>query len=244
MARRVKITTPSGDVYRFDAVFNQNITSRLVITQYPVEDGSPITDHVYKEPETLSLSVAVSDVKLSTADNSFDGVNSRGEEAERILTSWQENALLLKVQTKFKLIENMILESVNTVIDNSVNANTLTAVLTFRKVRIPVVEETTAGPFPNETVAAFESEYQNNGDVQGDTITDAVVDVAGATIGGSIAGAAIGAALGGIVGSIVPGAGTIAGAIAGAKIGAIVGGSTGFITKTWQKVSGFFGGGS
>ena len=242
MAKRVKITTPNGDQFRFDATFNQSVDSRLVLTSYPVQDGTPVTDHAYKEPEFVSLSVAVSDIKLSSYDNSFDDVNSRAEEANRILKSWQKDVLLLKLQTKFEILTNMVLVGISNNNDTTRNSSTYKAVLTFRKLRQAQVEEISVGPFETDTVAAFESEYQNNGTVQGDTVVDEVIDVAGATIGGSIAGAAVGAAIGGIVGSIVPGAGTIAGAIAGAKIGAIVGGSTGFLTKTWEKVSGFFGG--
>lgn len=228
MSKRVKITTPSGDIYRFDAVFNQNTNDMLTLTTYPVQDGTPITEHAYKDPETVTLRVAVSDIRLNGSEGSFDS----GEEANAILESWQKDVLLLKIQTKFKLYENMVLVG-KTITTNSNNSNVLDAQLSFRKIRIASIEEVVAGPFASEESAAYESPYQNSGSVQGTEVVDEIIEVAGDTIGGVVAGAAVGAAIGGIVGSIIPGAGTVAGAILGAKIGAIVGGSFNFLKSTF-----------
>ena len=233
MSKRVKITVPNGDVFRFDAVFNQSINSNLVLTSYPVQDGSPITDHAYKEPEYVSMRIKVSDIKLSTYDNSFDDVNSRGEKAFEILQLWQSSVFLLKVQTKFKLFDNMILKGANNIVNSAKNSNVFEALLTFQKIRIARIEEIEVGPFENENSSAYESPYENNGNVQGQVVDDEIIDIAGATIGGVLAGAASGAAIGAIVGFIIPGAGTIAGAVLGAGIGAIVGGAYGFLTKTF-----------
>lgn len=233
MSKRVKITVPNGDIFRFDAVFNQDVNSNLILTSYPVQDGSPITDHAYKEPEYVSMRIKVSDIKLSTYDNSFDDVSSRGEKAFEILQNWQSEVFLLKVQTKFKTITNMVLVGVQNIVDSSRNSNVFEAILTFRKLRIARIEEVSAGPFENENSSAYESPYQNNGNVQGQVVDDEIIDIAGATIGGVLAGAATGAAIGGIIGTIIPGAGTIVGAVIGASIGAIVGGALGFLTKTF-----------
>ena len=233
MSKRVKITVPTGDVFRFDAVFNQSVNSNLILTSYPVQDGSPVTDHAYKEPEYISMRIKVSDIKLSTYDNSFDDVTSRGEKAFKVLQLWQKNVYLLKVQTKFKLLTNMILVGVQNMVDSSRNANVFEAILTFRKIRIARIEEVEVGPFENGNSSAYESPYQNNGNVQGQVVEDEVIDIAGATIGGILAGGAAGAAIGAVVGTIIPGAGTIAGAVLGGAIGAIVGGAFGFLTKTF-----------
>lgn len=235
MSKRVKITVPNGDIFRFDAVFNQDVTSNLILTSYPVQDGSPVTDHAYKEPEYLSMRVKVSDIKLSIYDNSFDDVNSRGEKAFEILQTWQKEVFLLKVQTKFKLLTNMVLVGVQNIVNSSKNSNVFEAILTFRKLRIARIEEISAGPFENGNSAAYESPYQNNGNVQGQLLEDEVIDIAGATMGGVLGGASVGAAIGGIIGTIIPGAGTIAGAAIGAGIGAIVGGAYGFLTSTFGK---------
>lgn len=233
MSKRVKVTVPNGDVFRFDAVFNQSVNSNVIVTSYPVQDGSPITDHAYKEPEYISMRIKVSDIKLSTYDNSFDDVNSRGEKAFKLLQLWQSNVYLLKVQTKFKLFNNMILTGVQNIVDSAKSSNVFEAILTFRKIRIARIEEIEVGPFENEDSSAYESPYENNGNVQGQIVDDEMIDIAGATIGGLLAGAASGAAIGGIVGTIIPGAGTIAGAVLGGAIGAIVGGAFGFLTKTF-----------
>lgn len=234
MGRRVKITLPTGETYRFDAVFSQDDTSRLAITSYPVQDGTPITDHAYLEPEDVSMIVNVSDIKLGSYDDSFVDVNSRAETAKIEIKRWQKDVLLLTVQTKFEVFKNMILTSVSTSVDKR-NANVLKANLMFKKIRIAQVEEITVGPFESGNSASYESAYQNNGQVQGNEVENVIIDIAGATIGGTIAGAAVGAIIGGILGSVIPGAGTIAGAILGAKLGAIAGGSVGFLTKTWSK---------
>ena len=235
MGRRVKITLPTGEILRFDAVFNQSDTSRLAITSYPVQDGTPVTDHAYLEPEDVSMIINVSDIKLPSYDDSFADVNSRAETAKIEIKRWQKDVLLLTVQTKFEVYKNMILTSVGTSVDKR-NSNVLKANLMFKKIRIAQVEEITAGPFEDGNSAAYESAYQNNGQVQGSEIENDLIDIAGATIGGVVAGAAVGAVIGGILGSVIPGAGTIAGAILGAKLGAVVGGSAGFLTKTWGKL--------
>lgn len=235
MGRRVKITLPTGETYRFDAIFGQEDTSRLSITSYPVQDGTPITDHAYKEPEDVSMIVNISDIKLPSYDDSFANVNSRAETAKAELKRWQNEVLLLTVQTKFEVFKNMILVGISTSIDKR-NGNVLKSSLTFKRIRIATVEEIVAGPFENGNSASYESAYQNNGQVQGNEIVNEVIDIAGSTIGGVVAGAVVGAVIGGILGSIIPGAGTIAGAILGAKLGAIAGGSIGFLTKTWDKL--------
>lgn len=226
MSKRVKITTPSGEVYRFDIVPSQNVDEQSILTTYPVQNGTPITDHVYLNPVSVSMTVKVSDIKLSTYDNSFDDVNSRAERAKKIISDWRRNALLLKVQTKFDLYTNMVLVGVQNIVDSSRNSNVYEAVLTFQEIRIATIEEVEVGPFED---SAYESAYQNNGNVEGQVIEDEVVDSVGNAIGGAISGAALGTAIGGIVGSVIPGAGTIAGAVVGAGIGAVVGGAYTFL---------------
>lgn len=226
MSKKVKITTPNGSVYRFDLVTSQNVSGESTLTTYPVQNGSPITDHIYLNPETVSMTVKVSDIKLSSYDNSFDDINSRAEKASDIIDSWRKNALLLNVQTKFKKFSNMILVGVNNIVNSSINGNVYEAVLTFQKIRIATIEEIEVGPFENST---YESAYQNNGNVEGQVVESEVVDIIGETIGGFVAGATAGAAIGAIVGSIIPGAGTIAGAAIGAGIGATIGGAYNFL---------------
>lgn len=233
MSKRVKITIPNGNIFRFDAVFNQSINSNLVLTSYPVQDGSPVTDHAYKEPEYISMRIKVSDIKLSTYDSSFDDVNSRGEKAFETLQQWQTDVYLLKVQTKFKMLTNMILVGVQNIVDSARSANVFEAILTFRKIRIAKIEEIEVGPFEDEDSSAYESPYQNNGNVQGQLLDDESIDVIGSVIGGAIGGAVVGAAIGALVGTfIIPGAGTIGGALIGAGIGSVVGGAFGFLTAT------------
>lgn len=55
-------------------VIEENTSDRLTITKQPVQQGASITDHAYKEPTLLSMSVQFSDTNLvSGILNTFSG---------------------------------------------------------------------------------------------------------------------------------------------------------------------------
>jgi len=242
MSKRVKIITPQNKTYRFDMVENQSSNHKLSLTRYPVQDGTPITDHAFKEPETINMSVSVSDIELSSYDNSFSDVNSRAEKALKIIKGWQDKVLLLTVQTKFLKYENMVLESISEASNNK-NKNKLNASLTFRKIRIAKMEEIVVGPFETDDSATYESEYQNNGSSEGNVETSDILDVASDILNGDVEGALagiIGFLAGEISGMIIPGSSTTAGTFTEGIVESAVVGSNEFLTETWKKFKGLF----
>lgn len=232
----------------FDAVLTQGITSNLSITRYPVQYGAPITDHFYKEPETITLDVAVSDIGLLPklvddgsmeviTDSFEEGQGSRSETAMRLLQEWQTRGLM-RVLTKFKQFTDLLLVGISVTVSQT-NGSTLMARLKFQKIRIASVVEATAVEFENDEEDTLGGPYDEDGLVEGQTFGTSVAEVAVKTGAGVLVGGLAGAVVGGILGTFIfPGAGTVGGAILGAKIGAAIGGSLNFITSTFRKLFG------
>lgn len=77
-------------------------------TQFPVEGGSQVSDHVILGPETISLTGFVTDTPLiyradaeGASQGAFDALD----------TLWRERSPVM-VSTRFKIYENMIIESI------------------------------------------------------------------------------------------------------------------------------------
>lgn len=77
-------------------------------TQFPIENGSVITDHVINEPDTLSLSGVVSDSPLA-----FLSAFNRSTDAFNRLVRIHELKERVTVVTGIKVYENMIMTSLS-----------------------------------------------------------------------------------------------------------------------------------
>lgn len=49
------IDLESGVVFSVDAVLTENHSFKSNVTQFPIEDGSTISDHIYNEPESVTM---------------------------------------------------------------------------------------------------------------------------------------------------------------------------------------------
>jgi len=108
----------------FDAILSEDHRSDYEVTQFPVEDGSIISDHFIRRPRTLTVEGAVSDLILSDptklpASRSYGAAESgtaigRSSAAFRALEDLQSRGELFDVQTGLKLYRNMLMTSFST----------------------------------------------------------------------------------------------------------------------------------
>lgn len=57
----------------FDAVISESHVSELQVTENPVETGVSIADHCFMRPLRVTISAVVSDLKMPSAPNLYDG---------------------------------------------------------------------------------------------------------------------------------------------------------------------------
>lgn len=128
-----------GQAVQFDTVVLETHRAEMVITDNPVETGVVISDHMYRQPRTLSIDAAVSDVRLiNEGFDRFESEAGRSSAAWDYLNKLMESAEPFSVQTGLKLYESMVIASL-TVDQNKSSA----AVLFFRADLREVIRSTT-----------------------------------------------------------------------------------------------------
>lgn len=98
----------------FDAVFEEDHTLELEVTDNPVEVGVSITDHAYMNPYKLRLMAGVTNTPLTPKDDGFGTGDQRTREAFKKLEALMRTREPFDVQTGLRLYKNMICLSVNT----------------------------------------------------------------------------------------------------------------------------------
>lgn len=102
----------------FDAYLSMEHTSKLRITEHPVQTGASITDHAYLEPRELTIEVGMSDVASSIVPSQFTGSWSRSVKAYEVLRELQAQRIPVQVLTRLGLYKNMMIESLSVPEDN------------------------------------------------------------------------------------------------------------------------------
>lgn len=113
-----------------DAVLNEDHQYNSRVTNYPVEDGRIISDHIINEPETLSLTGVVSDTPLS-----FLAPFNRSINAFQRLVEIHNRRELITVVTGIKVYLNMAITSIN-VPRNVQSGQSLTFSMQFQRVNL------------------------------------------------------------------------------------------------------------
>jgi len=130
--------------YFFDAFLKVDHNSSLRITDHPVEEGANITDHAYVEPKTLTMEIGMSDACISFINGQFTEKYTRSVSAFDVLVNLQEQRIPLKVHTRLKTYENMLIETI-TVPDDYMTQYGLRATVGLRQI-IVVKTETVVIP--------------------------------------------------------------------------------------------------
>lgn len=185
--------------------------SSTTITEYPVPEGGRISDHSYKNPNSLSIQM-ISDgfdalKKSYYIDQEGNIVNLSYSALKDLLENWIENAVQLEIQTVHKLFHNMLLNNVSWR-EGEGSWSKFTPTMAFKEARIAKVYTTTINALNVSTGANYSVE-EETGESNGTEMNSQSV------VGGVLAGAAVGA----LVGGIIPGVGHVAGAVVGGVIG-------------------------
>ncbi|NOU95588.1 hypothetical protein GC093_20480 [Paenibacillus sp. LMG 31456] len=122
----------------FDAYLKMDHTSRLTITDHPVQTGAAITDHAFLQPRELSMDVAMSDVNESTVPGQFSGGYSRSVQAFYVLKELQQLRVPIQVHTRLGLYPNMLIE-VLTAPDDYTTFEGMRCSVTFREILVAQV---------------------------------------------------------------------------------------------------------
>lgn len=105
----VSVTTK----YFFDAVLNAEHTTRLRLTNQPVQSGVSLVDHAYAEPDHVVLEVAFSDAMASVAKGQYATNNSKSVSAYQTFVDIQKSRIPLILTTHLQQYANMLIEDIH-----------------------------------------------------------------------------------------------------------------------------------
>ncbi|WP_203421490.1 phage baseplate protein [Brevibacillus borstelensis] len=97
----------------FDAFLRSTHTSRLTITEHPVQTGAAVTDHAFLQPKELTMEIGMSDVATGLVPGQFTGGWSRSVQAFKVLQELQALRVPLQVHTRLGLYQNMLIEEIS-----------------------------------------------------------------------------------------------------------------------------------
>ena len=84
------------------------------VTSFPVEIGSPITDHIQAQPDKISITGIISNSAIGVdALQKQEGGEDRCQSAFDLLRKFHEDGILLTVYTRYKVYIDMALKSCN-----------------------------------------------------------------------------------------------------------------------------------
>lgn len=94
----------------FDSTMSLDKAQGAQVTTHAVEKGSDVQDHIKYDPESISLSVVISDDVLSTTDPASFLSKSVSERLDQ-LKDWRDDRKLLTFYSYEEDIENVVIES-------------------------------------------------------------------------------------------------------------------------------------
>jgi hypothetical protein len=122
----------------FDAYLKMTHTSRLTITEHPVQTGAALTDHAFLQPRELSMDIGMSNVATSFVPGQFSGGYSRSVNAFQVLKDLQASRVSIQLHTRLGLYKNMLIEVLSAP-DDYMTLNGLRATVTFREILVAQV---------------------------------------------------------------------------------------------------------
>jgi len=105
--------TVTGNTYYFDAVIRVGHSRKSVITKHPVQTGASQGDHIYREPSSVVLEIAMSDAMGEYVPGQYSDGPTRSISAYQLMGSLQDNAHNLTLTTRLDLYENMYIEDID-----------------------------------------------------------------------------------------------------------------------------------
>jgi hypothetical protein len=121
--------------YFFDAFFRVDHTSKLNITQHPIETGADVSDHAYMEASELIIEIGMSDTAKSMVKGQFSDGKSRSVTAYKLLKELQQQRVPLQIHTRLANYKNMLIESISAP-DDYKTQYSLKVTVTFKEIMI------------------------------------------------------------------------------------------------------------
>ncbi|GIO06211.1 hypothetical protein J31TS6_22390 [Brevibacillus reuszeri] len=122
----------------FDAFLRSTHTSRLKITDHPVQTGAALTDHSYLEPQELTMEIGMSDAAAGLIPGQFTGGWSRSVQAFKVLKELQAIRVPIQVHSRLGLYQNMLIEEISAP-DDFTTLNGLRCTVTLREIIVAQV---------------------------------------------------------------------------------------------------------
>ncbi|AZB94394.1 hypothetical protein DKE46_004655 [Acinetobacter pittii] len=125
-----------------DVVIEENLSDELVITEHPVEKGSPISDHCYKAPPEVTMKIGWSESAgrmNGLIGNTFIGSDLSLLGIYQGLQALQGQRLV--ISTGKRLYTDMLIKSLKNVTEET-SENALMIDIVFKKVFISTTKET------------------------------------------------------------------------------------------------------
>jgi len=129
-------------VVQFDASLSESHVSTISATSHAIEEGSEITDHIFKNPEQIEITGVVTNTPIvyladffadSPLTNANEISKTRVDDAYNELLRVQKSGELVEVVTSLRNYSNMMLESVT--VDRDVTlGNILRTSVTLREI--------------------------------------------------------------------------------------------------------------
>lgn len=97
----------------FDAVISVSTEHTATITSHPVQLGANISDHMYLEPISITMEIAMSDAMDSMVYGQWNGGYTKSVSAYRMLCDLQARRIPITVLTRLNQYPDMVIESIS-----------------------------------------------------------------------------------------------------------------------------------
>lgn len=134
----------------FDAFLKTDHTSKLTITEHPVQTGANITDHSFLQPKELTMEIGMSDCAISIIPGQFYEGSARSVTAFNVLMDLQKQRIPIQVSTRLGQYKNMLIETITSP-DDYKTATGLRASVTFKEVIVANVTTVNISARPQVT---------------------------------------------------------------------------------------------
>jgi len=123
----------------FDAFLKTTHTSKLTITEHPVQTGGSLNDHAFMQPRELVMEIGMSDVAMSLVPGQFSQRYSRSVTAFEVLQQLQQLRVPIQVHTRLGIYQNMLIETLSAP-DDGASYHRLKCTVTLREVLVAQVK--------------------------------------------------------------------------------------------------------
>jgi hypothetical protein len=130
---------PTIGALALDAALSENHSFESEVSQFPVEDGSIITDHIVNKPDSVTINGLVTDspIDLAVLFSSLGSVRSQA--AFELLEELHRTREPVKIVTNLKVYESMAMRSLS-IPKNAKVGSALEFTATFVQIRIVTSE--------------------------------------------------------------------------------------------------------